>query len=475
MRTRSISLLSTATVVALALVLGACGDDDSSDAGDDTTTTEAPAVAAPDGLVSEGKLTACSDTPYEPFEYEGDDGQQTGFDIDLMREIADDAGLELEVLDLPFEGILGSLAADQCDVITSALSIKPERVEQVDFSDPYFDSGQSLLVQADEAEEYPTLASLAGERIGVQATTTGETYANAHKPEGATIVSFEDADGMFAALASGDVAALLQDLPVNGYRAAKDDSLQLTERSRPRSSTASPWRRATWRCSTSSTTASGACGPTAASRRSTTSTSGSRSSAPAGDSGPASGAGPSTRPRSPSSAGWWPSPTGRACDGRSSRATSSATSSPRSSPRAAWHTLIFTARRSFALGLALALLLALMRLSTLRPYRWFAALWIEVFRGMPALTTIFAVGFAVPIALDVAGPGALRPGDPRPRHRVLGVHGRDDPGGHRGRAARPGGGRPLPGDVGGRGRWRRSWCRRRSGSSSHRSPTSSWP
>ncbi len=230
MRTRSISVLSTATVVALALVLGACGDDDASDAGDGSTTTEAPAVSPPEGLVDEGTLTACSDTPYEPFEYEGDDGRQTGYDIDLMRAIADDAGLELEVLDLPFEGILGSLAAGQCDVITSALSIKPERAEQVDFSDPYFDSGQSLLVQADEAEEYPTLESLAGERIGVQATTTGETYANAHKPEGATIVSFEDSDGMFAALASGDVAALLQDLPVNGYRAAKDDSLVLTER-----------------------------------------------------------------------------------------------------------------------------------------------------------------------------------------------------------------------------------------------------
>ncbi len=77
--------------------------------------------------------------------------------------------------------------------------------------------------------------------------------------------------------------------------------------------------------------------------------------------------------------------------------------------RAAWHTLIFTAG-AFALGLALALLLALMRLSSLRPYRWFAALWIEVFRGMPALTTIFAVGFAVPIALGTRVPGLYGPG-----------------------------------------------------------------
>ena len=228
MRTRSIRFLSTATVVSLALVLGACGDDDDAGSGD-TTSTTAPAVAAPEGLVSEGELTACSDTPYEPFEFEGDDGEQTGYDIDLMRAIAEDAGLDLVVKDLPFDGILATLAAGECDVITSAVSIKPERAEQVDFSDPYFDSGQSILVRAEDVDKYPDLASLAGKTIGVQATTTGETYANEHKPEGATVKSFEDADGMFAAIASGDVDALLQDLPVNGYRASQDDTLALTQ------------------------------------------------------------------------------------------------------------------------------------------------------------------------------------------------------------------------------------------------------
>ena len=227
MRNRSIPLLSTATVVALALVLGACGDDDSS-SGDTTSTSEA-VVAAPDGLVSGGDLTVCSDTPYDPFEFEGDDGEQTGYDIDLMRAIADDAGLDLEVKDLPFDGILATLAAGDCDVVASAVSIKPERAEQIDFSDPYFDSGQSVLVRAEDEDKYATLASLTGQRIGVQATTTGETYANANKPEGATVVSFEDADGLFAALTSGDIAAILQDLPVNAYRASKDDTLKLTE------------------------------------------------------------------------------------------------------------------------------------------------------------------------------------------------------------------------------------------------------
>ncbi len=77
--------------------------------------------------------------------------------------------------------------------------------------------------------------------------------------------------------------------------------------------------------------------------------------------------------------------------------------------RAARNTLVFTAL-AFLLGLALALALALMRLSPLRPYRWFAAVWIDVFRGVPALLTIIAVGFAIPIALDVRVPGVYGPG-----------------------------------------------------------------
>lgn len=76
---------------------------------------------------------------------------------------------------------------------------------------------------------------------------------------------------------------------------------------------------------------------------------------------------------------------------------------------AARNTVLYTAG-SFALSLGLGLLLALMRLSAMRPYRWFAIAWIELFRGLPALITIIAVGFAIPIALDVSVPGDFGPG-----------------------------------------------------------------
>lgn len=77
--------------------------------------------------------------------------------------------------------------------------------------------------------------------------------------------------------------------------------------------------------------------------------------------------------------------------------------------QAARNTLIFTFF-GFSGGLALGLLLALMRLSSVRPYRWVAAVYVEIFRGLPALITIILIGFVLPIALGIRLPGTYTPG-----------------------------------------------------------------
>jgi polar amino acid transport system permease protein len=72
------------------------------------------------------------------------------------------------------------------------------------------------------------------------------------------------------------------------------------------------------------------------------------------------------------------------------------------------NTIIYTTI-AFVGGLAIALPLALLRLSSVRPYRWFAATYIELLRGVPAIVTLIAIGFAVPIALDIRVPGKYGP------------------------------------------------------------------
>ena len=221
---RRVTLLTALLLVPNLLLLACGGDDDdvaSEQPSDGAATADAPET------VSGGALTVCSDTPYEPFEFKDDAGEDTGYDIDLLRAIAAEADLGLEVKDLPFDGILGSLAAGDCDVVGSAVTITEERAEQVDFSEPYFDADQSLLVKAGDGE-ISEITDLAGKTVGVQSGTTGETYAN-ENAEGAEVKGFEDSDGLFAAIEAGEIAAILQDLPVNAYRTTQDDSLEVVE------------------------------------------------------------------------------------------------------------------------------------------------------------------------------------------------------------------------------------------------------
>ena len=219
--------LAVATLAVAALALGACSsDDDSADVSTDSTAAGS-AADAPE-TIEAGTLTVCSDVPYEPFEFEGDGPSgYTGFDIDLLAKVAEPSNLELSVSDVEFDGILGNLEAGSCDVVASAVTITDERAEQVDFTDPYFDADQSLLVKTDS--DIGGLDDLEGATIGVQSGTTGETYANDNTPDGAEIKGYDGADALFAAIEAGDVDAILQDFPVNAYRATQDESLDVVE------------------------------------------------------------------------------------------------------------------------------------------------------------------------------------------------------------------------------------------------------
>ena len=182
-----------------------------------------------DNLVSDGELTVCTDAPYEPFEFQDDDGNWAGFDMDIMRDISGRMGVGLSVKVVPFDGIWLLPAAGECDVVASAMTITEERAKSALFTDPYFDADQSLLVRSSDADKFGTLSSLSDSRIAVQTGTTGEMYAQDNKPMGATIVSYDEPAAMFLALQSGEVDAILQDLPVNGDRQRNNPTFTMTE------------------------------------------------------------------------------------------------------------------------------------------------------------------------------------------------------------------------------------------------------
>lgn len=198
-----------AFIAVLAVVAAACGSDSGA------------------STIAEGKLTICSEIPYEPFEMDDGSGGYTGFDIELADAIAGEMGLDLAVINTGFDGILLEVVSGGCDMVASAMTITAERAENASFSDSYFSADQSLLVLAEMGT--PKLAEFGGKKIGVQSSTTGEAYAKENAPADTEIVSFESGEDLFLALTSKAVDAILQDLPVNGYRAQQDSAFSLAD------------------------------------------------------------------------------------------------------------------------------------------------------------------------------------------------------------------------------------------------------
>jgi polar amino acid transport system substrate-binding protein len=219
---RLLLLLATLALVVLAVACGS--DDESADASAPAGTgTAAPALET----IESGRLTVCTDAPYPPFEYE-ENGEYTGFDMELLRAIGGKLGLELAVTVQPFDGIWLAPASGKCDIVASAMTITPERQANALFSEPYFDADQSLLVRAEDADRLTGLEALEGAAIGVQSGTTGATYARENLPEGGSVREFDEPAALFPALASGQIDAILQDFPVNLDRANKDDAFAVT-------------------------------------------------------------------------------------------------------------------------------------------------------------------------------------------------------------------------------------------------------
>mgnify|MGYP005849041579 CR=1 FL=1 len=165
--------------------------------------------------LKEGILQMGSDTTYPPFESIGDDGKPEGFDVDIATEIAKRLGLELEVITTAWDGIIPGLKSDKYDMIMSAMTITPERQMEIDFSDPYIDSNQSIAVKKGDTA-IKSEADLAGKVVGVQVDTTGQFTAE--KIAGIKEIRKYDTILLaFQDLELGRIDAIMNDYPVNSY------------------------------------------------------------------------------------------------------------------------------------------------------------------------------------------------------------------------------------------------------------------
>jgi len=207
-----VALVAVVVLVVSALALAGCSTAATPSTPAETTTT---APAAPTyKLVTAGSLTVGSDLDFPPMEQLNGDKPE-GFDVDLMTAIAKEMGLKINYLPpQKFDALIALVNAGKFDVIASSMTINDERKALITFSDAYFESNQSIAMKT--GSTYTSPADLKGKKVGVQSGTTGEQWANENlKPAGATVVPFSKTSEAFAALQAGNVAAVINDLPIS--------------------------------------------------------------------------------------------------------------------------------------------------------------------------------------------------------------------------------------------------------------------
>ena len=195
--------LMLAMLMALSLV--ACGggdnaaDDNNANDGDDAAMT---------------KLVLGTSADYAPFEfmYPDESGEMVygGIDVSVAQYIADEMGVELQVENMGFDYLLTSLDKGDFDIVLAAMEATPDRLENADFSDPYYtDVPPAILVKADKADQYKTLADFNGKSIGAQTATTKLDMVN--EMEGVNPVALQSVLDLVNELVYDKVDAILVD------------------------------------------------------------------------------------------------------------------------------------------------------------------------------------------------------------------------------------------------------------------------
>ena len=218
-------LIAMMLTLVMALSLVACGNTSSND---NANTGDDPQPAAKTTLV----VGVSAD--YAPFEfmYPDESGEMVygGIDVSVAQYVADEMGLTLQVENMSFDNLLTSLDKGDFDMVLAAMEATPDRLENADFSDPYYtDVPPALLVKAANADQYKTLADLNGKSVGAQTATTKLDMVN--EMEGVNPVALQSVLDLVNELVYDKVDAILVDGGVAAEYAAANPELVIADAS----------------------------------------------------------------------------------------------------------------------------------------------------------------------------------------------------------------------------------------------------
>lgn len=238
MSTRSLRVLGLIAAGALTTAtLGACADNSDSEgsgsgsSGAAVEQDEDLSELVPDDIAGEGTLTVGTDPTYAPNEFQGDNDEIQGFDIDLFNAVADKLGLEVEYQASVFDNIIPGVQGGSYDVGVSSFTDNAEREEVVDMV-TYFEAGTQWAQAAggDVDPESPcglTVAVQTG-TVQVDDVTARSEQCTADGEEPVNILQFDDQGQATNAVVVGQAEAVLADSPVMAYAVQQsNDALEL--------------------------------------------------------------------------------------------------------------------------------------------------------------------------------------------------------------------------------------------------------
>lgn len=222
-------MIAMLLALVMALSLMACGSTNTNNGGNDNANNG-------DEAQPEAKTTLVVgvSADYAPFEFmypdAGGNMVYGGIDISVAQYVADEMGLTMQVENMSFDNLLASLDKGDFDIVLSAMEATPERLENADFSDPYYtDVPPAILVKADKADQYKTLADFSGKYVGAQTATTKLDMVN--DMEGVTPVPLSSVLELVNELVYDKVDAILVDGGVAQQYADANPDLVIAEAS----------------------------------------------------------------------------------------------------------------------------------------------------------------------------------------------------------------------------------------------------
>lgn len=219
---KKIAAVAAAAVLAVSMVGCGAGTSNSESAKNQTTLEK---------IKANGKLVVGTSADYPPYEFHAMiDGKDEikGFDIDIAQAVADDLGVELEIKDMDFDGLLVALQGDKVDMVFAGMTPTDERKENADFSDIYYEATHRFILRSGEEASVKSFDDLKGKKIGVQKGSIQEGIAKDNFDE-ANIKSLAKVTDLVLDLKNNKVDAILIEEGVAEINCEKNEGISMSD------------------------------------------------------------------------------------------------------------------------------------------------------------------------------------------------------------------------------------------------------